>query len=84
MKRAVEWPLKSFEVSFVYCLNFGFCWKTQQATEGGEERPLAQYCNERARAGATSVIRGSQRNVNFSLVCEAVVSRSMSRTISIT
>ena len=34
MKRAVEWPLKSFEVSFVYCLNFGFCWKTQQATEG--------------------------------------------------
>ena len=84
MKRAVEWPLKSFEVSFVYCLNFGFCWKTQQATEGGRRKTARAVMYERARAGATSVIRGSQRNVNFSLVCEAVVSRSMSRTISIT
>ena len=57
MKRAVEWPLKSFEVSFVYCLNFGFCWKTQQATEG-EKKDGGVSASARSRP--VLVIRGSR------------------------
>ena len=73
MKSAVEWPLKSFEVSFVYCLNFGFCSSRQQ----GIQRRKTQYTAEAETGGrrrersvssarfAGAVIRGSRRQPQF-------------------